>query len=147
STFYSFTDLKKALEPSYSSKGSNVVMLNGIWKFHFTENFHERPVEGFQHPEFNDSSWSDIHVPGNWEVQGFGVPIYVNTSYEFTSPGHSPYWDNPNPPLVPEAFNPTGTYRKEFILPDNWQQKEIILVADATKGAAYYYLNGEFVGM
>ena len=147
STFYSFTDLKKALEPSYSSKGSNVVMLNGIWKFHFTEHFHERPVEGFQHPEYNDSSWSDIHVPGNWEVQGFGVPIYVNTSYEFTSPGHSPYWDNPNPPLVPEAFNPTGTYRKEFILPDNWQQKEIILVADATKGAAYYYLNGEFVGM
>ncbi len=123
------------------------MMLNGIWKFHYAEAFHERPVDDFQNPEYDDSRWSDIRVPGNWEVEGFGVPIYVNLSYEFTSPGHAPYWDKPNPPMVPEAFNPTGTYRKEFILPDNWQQQEIILVADATKGAAYYYLNGAFVGM
>ncbi|QRX64568.1 DUF4981 domain-containing protein [Dysgonomonadaceae bacterium zrk40] len=147
STFYSFSDLQQALKSSYSSKGSDVVMLNGVWKFHFTELFHERPVEGFYHPEYDDSTWKDIRVPGNWEVQGFGVPIYVNSTYEFTSPGHPPYWDKPNPPMVPEAFNPTGTYRKEFTLPDNWQKKEIILAADATKGAAYYYLNGEFIGM
>ncbi len=62
--------------------------------------------------------------------------------------GTCTYWDKPNPPLVPEEFNPTGTYRKLFTIPDNWQEKEIILCADATKGAAYYYLNGgEFVGM
>jgi beta-galactosidase len=147
STFYSFTDIKEALAAGYSSKGSDVVLLNGIWKFHYTDQFNERPKEGFQNPDFDDSGWSDIRVPGNWEVQGFGVPIYVNTTYEFTSPGHPPYWDKPNPPLVPEEFNPTGTYRKVFTLTDNWQGKEIILCADAARGAAYYYLNGEFVGM
>jgi len=107
-----------------------VVLLNGIWKFHYTDQFNERTKEGFQDPGFDDSQWSNIRVPGNWEVQGFGVPIYVNTTYEFTSPGYAPYWDKPNPPLVPETFNPTGTYRKEFTLPDNWQGKEIILCAD-----------------
>jgi beta-galactosidase len=144
STFYSFTDRKEALAAGYSSKGSNVVLLNGSWKFHYADRFNERPKEGFQKADFDDSGWNDIRVPGNWEVQGFGVPIYVNTTYEFTSPGHAPYWDKPNPPLVPEEFNPTGTYRKVFTLPDNWQGKEIILVADAARGAAYYYLNGQF---
>jgi len=147
STFSSFTDLKEALAAGYISKGSDVVLLNGSWKFHYTDRFSQRPKEGFQKADFDDSGWNDIRVPGNWEVQGFGVPIYVNTTYEFTSPGHTPYWDRPNPPLVPEEFNPTGTYRKTFTLPDNWQEKEIILVADAARGAAYYYLNGEFVGM
>ena len=147
STFSSFTDLKEALAAGYISKGSDVVLLNGNWKFHYTDRFNERPKQGFQNSGFDDSQWSNIQVPGNWEVQGFGVPIYVNATYEFTSPGHAPYWDKPNPPLVPEEFNPTGTYRKLFTIPDNWQEKEIILCADATKGAAYYYLNGEFVGM
>ncbi len=147
STFHSFTNLNDALKAAYNAKGSEVVPLSGSWKFHYTDQFNERPMEGFQHVAFDDSMWGDIKVPGNWELQGYGIPIYVNSSYEFTSPGHPPYWDRPNPPLVPEAFNPTGTYRKEFILPDNWQEKEIILAADATKGAAYYYLNGEFVGM
>ncbi|KUL15017.1 MAG: Glycosyl hydrolase family 2, partial [Proteiniphilum sp. 51_7] len=147
STFSSFTDIDEALAAGYTSKGSEVVLLNGSWKFHYTDQFNERPKEGFQKADFDDSGWSDIRVPGNWEVQGFGVPIYVNTTYEFTSPGHAPYWDKPNPPLVPEEFNPTGTYRKTFTLPDNWQGKEIILVADAARGAAYYYLNGQFVGM
>jgi beta-galactosidase len=147
STFYTFNSLKDAMNAPFSSKGSNVVLLNGTWKFHYTDNFNERPKEGFQDTDFDDSRWNDIRVPGNWETEGFGVPIYVNTTYEFTSPGHAPYWDRPNPPFVPEEFNPTGTYRKTFTLPDNWQGKEIILVAEATRGAAYYYLNGKFVGM
>ncbi|MFA7140737.1 MAG: glycoside hydrolase family 2 TIM barrel-domain containing protein [Proteiniphilum sp.] len=146
-TFCSFTDLKEALDAAYSSKKSEEVLLNGSWKFHYTDQFDERPREGFQDADFDDSTWNDIRVPGNWEMQGFGVPIYVNATYEFTSPGHPPYWDQPNPPFVPEKFNPTGTYRKEFILPESWREKEIILCADATKGAAYYYLNGAFIGM
>ena len=146
-TFSSFRDINEALDAGYSSKGSDVVLLNGSWKFQYSDRFSERPKEGFQDPAFDDSGWGNIRVPGNWEVQGYGDPIYVNTTYEFTSQGHAPYWDKPNPPLVPEEFNPTGTYRKRFTLPDNWQEKEIILVADAARGAAYYYLNGQFIGM
>ena len=147
SSFFSFTNATDAKEASYSSKGSNVLLLNGTWKFHYTKNFSERPMKDFYNMQFDAQSWNDIQVPGNWEVQGFGTPIYVNATYEFTSPGHEPFWDKPNPPLVPEEFNPTGTYRKEFEIPQSWDGQEIILSSDATKGVAYFYLNGEFLGM
>lgn len=146
-SFFSFSNVKEAQEASYASKGSDFLLLNGSWKFHYVENFAERPVNGFYEMDFDASEWKDIRVPGNWEVQGFGIPIYVNTSYEFTSPGHAPYWDAPNPPLVPKEFNPTGTYRREFTIPASWEGKEIILSSDGTKGAAYFYLNGAFLGM
>ena len=71
----------------------------------------------------------------------------MNTSYEFCSPGYAPYWDRPNPPYVPEEWNPTGTYRRDFTLPADWNGKEIFLSADGTKGAAFFYLNGQFAGM
>ena len=147
SSFFSFTNVQDAKDASYSSKGSNVLLLNGTWKFHFTKNFSERPMKDFYNMQFDAQSWNDIQVPGNWEVQGFGTPIYVNATYEFTSPGHPPYWDKPLPPLVPHEFNPTGTYRKEFEIPQSWNGQEIILSSDATKGVAYFYLNGEFLGM
>ena len=147
SSFFSFTNASDAKEASYSSKGSNVLLLNGTWKFSYTENFSERPMKDFYNMQFDAQLWSDIQVPGNWEVQGFGTPIYVNATYEFTSPGHKPFWDKPNPPFVPKEFNPTGTYRKEFEIPQSWKGQEIILSSDATKGAAYFYLNGEFLGM
>ena len=147
SSFFSFTNSNDALNATYSSKGSNVMLLNGTWKFHYTENFSQRPLKDFYNLQFDAQTWKNIQVPGNWEIQGFGTPIYVNTTYEFTSPGHPPYWDRPQPPLVPEEFNPTGTYRKEFEIPESWSGNEIILSADATKGVAYYYLNGEFLGM
>ena len=147
SSFFSFTSAADAKDASFSTKGSNVLLLNGTWKFHYSENFSGRPMKDFYNMQFDAQSWSDIQVPGNWEVQGFGTPIYVNTTYEFTSPGHPPYWDRPAPPLVPEEFNPTGTYRKEFNIPQSWDGQEIILSSDATKGAAYFYLNGKFLGL
>ena len=47
----------------------------------------------------------------------------------------------------PKEWNPTGTYRREFTLPGDWDDKEIFLSADGVRGAAFYYLNGKFVGM
>ncbi len=147
SSFFSYTNAADALNADNDSKGSDFLMLNGTWKFHYTDNFNDRPKDKFYEIDFNAASWKDIQVPGNWEVQGFGYPIYVNATYEFTSPGHAPYWDRPNPPLVPEEFNPTGTYRKEFEIPQAWMGQEIILSFDGVKGASYFYLNGEFLGL
>ena len=147
SSFFSFTNAADAQKAATDTKGSNFLLLNGTWKFHYTEQFNDRPKDNFSGPDFNADAWKDIKVPGNWEVQGFGYPIYVNTTYEFTSPGHAPFWDRPNPPLVPEAFNPTGTYRKEFNIPKEWLTEDIILSFDAVKGATYFYLNGQFLGM
>ncbi|NMB49986.1 MAG: glycoside hydrolase family 2, partial [Bacteroidales bacterium] len=146
-SFFSFNNVNESINAPNSSKGSESLLLNGKWKFHYTDNFNDRPMEGFYEENFNDNGWNDINVPGNWETQGFGVPIYVNTGYEFVSPGYPPYWDRPNPPLVPKEFNPTGTYRKEFEIPQSWIGKDIILSSDGTKGAAYFYLNGKFLGM
>lgn len=145
STFTSYTNEKDAITNNRHD-GTYRLSLNGKWKFNYVENFNERP-ENFTNAKTDITKWADINVPGNWEVQGFGTPIYVNTGYSFCSPGYPPYWDEPNPPHIPKDWNPTGTYRREFNLPSNWDGKEIFLSADGVRGAAYYYLNGEFVGM
>ena len=145
SSFTSYTNEKDAAVNNRKD-GTFRLSLNGKWKFNYVDSFSTRPTD-FMLPEKNVSDWADIQVPGNWERQGFGIPIYVNTSYEFCSPGYAPYWDRPNPPYVPEEWNPTGTYRRDFTLPADWNGKEIFLSADGTKGAAFFYLNGQFAGM
>ena len=99
--------------------GTFRLSLNGKWKFHYVETFADRPTD-FMMDRVDASRWPDINVPGNWELQGFGTPIYVNQPYEFCSSGYPPYWDKPNPPYVPQEWNPTGTYRREFTLPGDW---------------------------
>lgn len=126
--------------------GTDRLSLNGKWKFHYVENFADRPTD-FMNERADVGRWPNINVPGNWELQGFGTPIYVNIGYEFCSPGYTPFWEKPEPPFVPKEWNPTGTYRREFNLPDGWDGKEIFLCADGVRGAAFYYLNGKFVGM
>lgn len=147
SSFFSYKSVDEAINATLTSKGSDFQLLNGVWKFHFTKDFESRPKNDFYKKDFDASSWKNINVPGNWETQGFGTPIYVNATYEFTSPGHKPFWDRTNPPLVPKEFNPTGTYRTEFNIPESWKGKDVVLSFDAVKGAAYFYLNGEFIGM
>lgn len=120
--------------------------LNGKWKFNYVENFTDRPTN-FMDPSLNVSGWSDINVPGNWEFQGFGTPVYTNAGWVFVSPGYDKYLQKPEPPKVPEKWNPTGTYRREFTIPKDWSGKEVFISFDGTKGAAFYYLNGKFLGM
>ena len=133
--------------PRCSYPADERLSLNGTWKFHYTEQFDQRPTD-FMQPAFDVRSWDDIQVPGNWERQGYGTPIYVNATYEFTSPADiEPFWRKPNPPYVPREWNPTGTYRRHFDLPTAWQGQEIYLSADGVKGAAFFYLNGAFIGM
>ncbi|KAA6318503.1 Beta-galactosidase, partial [termite gut metagenome] len=145
STFTSYTSEEYAVKRS-RTEGTFHLSLNGKWKFNYVENFADRPTN-YANPNTNVSNWADINVPGNWERQGFGTPIYVNIGYSFCSEGYKPYWDKPNPPYVPQDWNPTGTYRRDFTLPNNWDGKEIFLSADGTRGAAFFYLNGTFVGM
>lgn len=143
-SFISYKDEDSALAGNPTS-GADYLLLNGKWKFNYVEQFNDRPID-FMDPSYDVSRWKDIQVPGNWEMQGFGDPIYTNIPYEFVSAGYSKYLQHPMPPYVPKEWNPTGTYRRDFDLPD-WDGKEIFLSADGVRGAAYFYLNGEFVGM
>jgi len=111
------------------------VSLNGRWKFHWVRKPADRPVE-FHRVDFDDSAWGEIPVPGNWEVNGFGVPIYLNIPYPF----------DPNPPHIPHDYNPVGSYRTHFTIPSHWDGREIFLHFGAVKSAMYLWVNGERVG-
>lgn len=145
SSFTSYTNETDAIIDDRQN-GTYRLSLNGKWKFNYVEYFTDRPTD-YMSERIDVGHWPSIEVPGNWELQGFGTPIYVNLTYEFCSPGYKPYWDKPNPPYVPEDWNPTGTYRREFVIPAEWEGKEIFLSADGVRGAAFFYLNGKFVGM
>mgnify|MGYP000017609876 CR=1 FL=1 len=109
--------------------------LNGNWKFNWVKNPQERPTT-FQNVEFDDSDWKTIPVPSNWEVEGFGNPIYLDERYPFTTK-----W-----PDAPTDYNPVGTYRKEINLTKNFLSQDIILHFAGAKSAMYVYINGEYAG-
>ncbi|PID92832.1 MAG: beta-galactosidase [Bacteroidetes bacterium] len=111
--------------------------LNGEWKFAWYESLYDVPAS-FHKLGYNDEDWKTIPVPGNWEVNGYGIPIYVNQPYEFTY--------NPTPPFIPDSINNTGLYRQWFVIPDDWDHKKIILHFGAVKAAAFLYINGQEVG-
>lgn len=110
--------------------------LNGAWRFHYSEEVDKRPTHFYQ-AEYDVSDWDFIDVPGNWEVQGYGLPIYVNTTYPFDR--------NPEPPLI-KINNPVGSYRTEFTVPENWDDKRIFLQFGAVKSACYLWVNGKQIG-
>jgi len=125
--------------------------LNGIWKFRYSENPQIRPKD-FYKLEYNLDEWDDINVPANWEVEGYGVPIYVNVPYEFTNAiknsdeAYQKDAPRPTPPFVPAERNPVGSYRRDFIIPDDWIGKDIFVHFGAVKSAMYIWVNGEKVG-
>ncbi len=117
--------------------------LNGKWKFNWVQNPEKRPVD-FYRPSFYVGHWSDIQVPGNWEPQGFGTPVYVNETYEFVSPLFG--FEKPNPPFVPANYNEVGSYRKSFTIPAGWEGRRIVLCMEGAISFYYIWLNGELLG-
>ncbi len=86
--------------------------------------------------DFNDTGWDTIHVPSNWEMQGFGDPLFRNVTSPFP----------PNPPFVPREYNPTGSYRRTFNLPASWNGREIFLRMEKTASASFVWINGRETG-
>ena len=117
------------------SQSSNYLLLNGLWKFDWQRSPVNKP-KGFENKAFDDSTWSQIPVPGNWEVEGFGYPIYLDERFPFDTT-----W-----PDAPTDYNPIGSYRKPFNLPTAWQNKQVFLHVGAAKSSLDVWLNGEKVG-
>ena len=109
--------------------------ISGEWKFHWTKTPAEAPT-GFERVEYDDSTWSYISVPGNWEVEGYGYPIYTNVNYPHPK----------NPPYIPHDDNPTGCYRHTFKLPDGWAERHTILHFESGLAAMHIWVNGHEVG-
>ena len=109
--------------------------ISGEWKFHWTATPAEAP-EGFEAVGYDDGEWATIPVPGNWEINGYGVPIYTNVNYPFEK----------NPPFIPHNDNPTGCYRHSFQLPEAWEGRRVILHFESGLAAMEVWLNGSSVG-
>lgn len=117
----------------------NFMSLNGIWKFFWVENADTRPTDFFR-TDFNDTKWSTIQVPGVWELNGYGDPIYVNIGYAWRN-----HYRN-NPPYVPYKRNHVGSYRRELTIPAHWKGKDIIAHFGSVISNMYLWVNGKYVG-
>ena len=135
--FFAYENRQLALKNN-KNNSYNFYSLNGDWKFKWVTAPSKIPTD-FYTQNFVDKKWNDFQVPASWEVNGYGIPIYVNHPYEF-------FYKEPNPPHVPEDHNPVGCYRKEFELPAGWEDKRIYIHLGAVKSAFYIYINGEKVG-
>ncbi|GHV58028.1 beta-galactosidase [Bacteroidia bacterium] len=110
--------------------------LNGTWKFKYLPNPLSAPVNFYQQ-DYDVSSWDNISVPGNWQLQGnYDPPIFTNIKYPF----------EPNPPYVPKDVNSTGLYRTSFSLPDDWKEDEIFIRFEGVQSAMYLWVNGHKTG-
>lgn len=99
----------------------------------------QRPLDFYQEG-FDVSFWRDILVPGNWEVQGCDKPIYTNITYPWTGV------ESPRPPFAPTRYNPVGSYKRSFTLPDGWNGRRTFLSFQGVSSAFYVWINGQYVG-
>ena len=134
-SFFVYSDGDSALKgKSYPEE--HTLLLNGDWAFHWVPVPADRP-EDFYRPEYDDSAWEKIPVPSNWQLHGYGIPIYLNQGYAF---------GRPNPPLIPHDNNPVGSYRKSFRLPPGWDSRDVFIHFAGVESAFYLWINGEKVG-
>ena len=119
--------------------GSNYLSLTGQWRFSWVKDANNRPSE-FYKTSYDDKSWSYIAVPGIWEMNGYGDPLYANEPY----PWHNQFKNNP--PYIPEQNNHVGSYRRTIRIPKSWAGHQILFHAGSVTSALRLWVNGKYVG-
>lgn len=155
STFSSYENALKVLPENSEWQLS----LDGKWKFHWAPDPSSRP-EDFHDEGYDVSKWDDIHVPGNWNVEGlqkdgsqrYGTPIYVNQKVIFQHEYAVDDWKKGVMRTPPETWttyktrNEVGSYRREFKIPRSWDEREVFLQFDGVDSFFYLWINGQYVG-
>ena len=133
-TFYVFDSPEEAKknEPFLSNSYQS---LNGNWRFKWSKHPSERPID-FYEESFDASNWDEIPVPSNWQMHGYGYPIYTNWKYPHKK----------SAPKIKGDFNPVGSYRREFDIPKIWDGKQILLHFAGAGSAYNVWVNGKKVG-
>ena len=129
--------------PWERTSSSRYLLLDGTWKFHWVPDPEQRPVN-FYKPSYPVDGWDEIEVPSNWEMKGYGTPLYTNVTYPFAN----------NPPFIQASKgytmekepNPVGSYRRDFDLPEQWKGQQVYLHFDGVYSAFYVWVNGRKVG-
>lgn len=124
---------------SAKKNSSNYLSLNGTWKFNWVNDASQRPTD-FWRTDFNDKGWDNMSVPGVWELNGYGDPIYVNIGYAWRN-----QYEN-NPPQPPTQNNHVGTYRRTIEVPASWTGKDIFARFGSVTSNIYLWVNGKYVG-
>ncbi len=109
--------------------------IKGDWNFMWLPKPADVPAN-FYLPTFNDETWHKFPIPGNWEILGYGTPIYTNIIYPFPA----------NPPYIPHDDNPVGCYRKSVEIPSMWDGRKVFLHFESGVAAMYVWVNGQKVG-
>jgi beta-galactosidase len=133
-TFLPYADETSAISDHYTSSPW-YFSLNGKWKFLSSPTPDQRPKD-FYKVDYSTLNWKELQVPSNWELNGFGIPIYTNITYPFER----------NPPFINHSDNPVGSYKRDFVLPENWNNRHVYLHFEAGTSAMYIWVNGEKVG-
>lgn len=136
---------RAAFIPYLSQNGDMQISLNGEWKFNWTKTPDKQPQDFFN-TSFDDSGWKTFPVPGDWEMNGYGTPIYSSSGYTFKI---DPPFVMKEPKKNYTAYverNPTGCYRRTFSVPAEWKDKEVFVRFGAVSSAFYLYVNGQEVG-
>jgi len=134
STSFTFDSVQKAKTFDREQSGY-FQSLNGDWKFAFAPKPADA-IAGFEATDFDDSQWKEIDVPSNWEMRGYGRPIYTNTVYPFKV----------DPPYIKADDNPVGHYIRTFEVPQTWDGRQIVLHFGGVYSAYYVWVNGELAG-
>ena len=117
------------------------ISLNGQWRFNYSATPDVRPTDFYQ-TGFDASTWDQIPVPSNWEMEGYGTPIYCNEAQPFNCS---------NPPTIGGNWygydaNPVGSYLRTFEVPESWSDKEVFVNFGGIYSAAFVWVNGEYIG-
>ena len=120
-------------------QANRYLSLDGDWKFHWVANLDQRPTD-FYRTDLDDSAWATMPVPGMWELNGYGDPVYVNIGFPWRD-----NWKN-DPPRVPVQDNHVGTYRRHITLPADWKGKQVIAHFGSVTSNINLWVNGQFVG-
>ena len=138
SSFFPFESLDLA-KVDNEKKSERYISLNGKWFFNWSKNPSERPQNFYQN-NYNVKNWNLIDVPSNWQMKGYGIPIYTNIKYPFS------FYDEPNPPNIPDEYNPVGSYKRTFSIPESWSKKSVYIHLGAVKSCFFIWVNGEKIG-
>ncbi len=150
--FVPFANRDEALK-GHRKDSSLIIPLNGEWQFHWAPSPDKRPMD-FADParDFSqDAAWTTIDVPSNWQMRGFGTPIYSNQAYTFvrdwprvmTPPRNKGEARFTTPKTEPNAV---GSYRRDIELPADWDGREVFIQFDGVDSFFYLFINGEKVG-
>ena len=134
-----FEENRMPMRATFTTDQQESLSLNGIWKFNWNETIEGR-TKGFEAVGYDDSSWKTMPVPGMWELNGFGDPLYVNVGYAWR--GH---YEN-NPPYPPTERNYVGQYRRTFEVDPSWIGKQICLCIGSATSNVRVWVNGKMVG-